>query len=52
MNYSSPLQQVIEAGKDAFNNGSSRLVPNRYSKIDISNFAFLKGWDIAKKEAR
>lgn len=43
--YSSPLQNCLEAGKKAFKAGFNRSVPSEYARMDITAFAFLKGWD-------
>lgn len=42
---SSPLQQVLQAGKNAFANGQGRMVPKQYANFDLFYFAFLKGFD-------
>tara|TARA_B100002049_G_scaffold180623_1_gene137535 strand:- start:737 stop:904 length:168 start_codon:yes stop_codon:yes gene_type:complete len=42
---SSPLQNCLEAGKRAFKAGLNRSVPSEYARMDITAFAFLKGWD-------
>lgn len=49
--YSSPLQQCLQAGQEAFAAGLKRSVPSQYSRMDITVHTFLKGWDTAAAAA-
>ncbi len=42
---SSPLQRVLDAGKQAAITGRARAVPKQYAGISIAHFAFLRGYD-------
>lgn len=45
MSSSSPMQQALYEGQEASKKGNARVVPSRYSSMEIFVHAFLRGYD-------